>query len=79
MIEQLEDRHVVAVAMLSYLYYHPEPLSLIVNESQAGGVVDIALWLNLEDGGITCRQRNGAKCSKRKKGEVRTTKYSSAS
>ncbi len=70
MIEQLEDRHVVAVAMLSYLYYHPEPLSLIVNESQAGGVVDISLWLHLEDGDITCRQRK-VPVLKSKKGEVR--------
>lgn len=70
MIEQLEDRHVVAVAMLSYLYYHPEPMSLIASESQVGGVVDIALWLNLEDGDITCRQRK-VPVLKSKKGEVR--------
>lgn len=57
MLEKLGDAQVLAVAMVSYVYFHPEPLSLISSEQPQNGVVAIPLWLNLDNGTIVCRKR----------------------
>ncbi|MBD1559886.1 hypothetical protein HC752_23435 [Vibrio sp. S9_S30] len=57
MLEKLDDGQLLAVAMVSYVYFHPEPLSLISSEQPKDGVVAIPLWLNLDNGSIACRQR----------------------
>jgi hypothetical protein len=57
MLEKLDDGQLLAVDIVSYVYFHPEPLLLISSEQPKDGVVAIPLWLNLDNGSIACRQR----------------------
>lgn len=66
MLDHLEDGQVLTVAMVAYLYFHPEPLSLISCERPKDGVVEIPLWLNLDNGSIACRQRKSPMLRNRK-------------
>lgn len=57
MLDKLEDNHLLAVAMVSHMYYHPDPMSLITSAQPQDGVVNLPFWVNTRNGVIACTRQ----------------------
>lgn len=57
MINQLEDKQSLALAIVSFMYFHRDPLSIFCSPNSVTGEMDMPLWLCKETGAITCRNQ----------------------
>lgn len=71
MLEKLEDNHLLAVAMVSHMYYHPDPMSLITSVQPQDGVVSLPFWVNTRNGVIACTRQIESSLLKVRKPMVR--------
>ena len=55
-IENLTNNQIMAINVLSYVYYHNDPMSLISTRLNESGVATLALWINLDTGLVVCNK-----------------------
>lgn len=71
MLDKLEDNHLLAVAMVSHMYYHPDPMTLITSVQPQDGVISIPFWVNTRNGVIACTRKIESSLLKVRKPMVR--------
>lgn len=57
MINKLEDKQSLALAIVSFMYFHRDPLSIFCSPNANTGEMDMPLWLCKETGTLTCRNQ----------------------
>ena len=57
MIQQLEDKQSLALAIVSFIYFHRDPLSLFTTPCSETGEMELPLWLCKDTGSISCRRK----------------------
>ena len=61
MLEELEYNQLLTVAMVSYVYSHADPMSLLTHEAHSKEVsYKLLLWVNTSNGKVYCNQRKSS-------------------
>ena len=55
MLSNLNKDQIIAVAMVSFVYYHSDPMKLLMSPLKSCGTSDVVLWIDTEKG-VVCTQ-----------------------
>ncbi|HBC3404955.1 TPA: hypothetical protein KDY05_002231 [Vibrio parahaemolyticus] len=58
MLEKLSDNQMLAVAVVSHVYYHRDPMSLIASSETDSGVAKLKFWVDTHSGRVTSTPLN---------------------
>ncbi len=58
MLENLSDKQILAVAVVSHVYYHHDPMSLIASSETEQGIARLKFWMDTHSGRVTSTPTN---------------------